>query len=130
MIDKDATGWVIVGVYCDGTGDDGAATRHRPQVIQNYRRLVDVDGTRTWAPIYSAAGENGPRHARRDWLDADDNPAPPFDADARRANDTFTCEQCGFNLPRRWDDIERTLDQAHAVGWGQVVLRQWANRLR
>lgn len=129
MIDKYATGWEIIGVYCDGSGNDGAATRHELRVLQNYRRL-DADGTHTWAPIYTAAGENGPRHARRDWLDGDDRPVHPFATEAARANDTFTCDECGFNLPRRWTDIERVLDQAHAVGWQRVTLRQWANRSR
>jgi hypothetical protein len=28
-----ATDWVVIGIYCDGRGDDGSDTRHAPEPI-------------------------------------------------------------------------------------------------
>ena len=64
--------WVVVGIYCDGSGEDGAATRHDPVPVMNYRRLVDQAGERTWAPIYSSNDVPGPLDNRRVWLDDGD----------------------------------------------------------
>lgn len=117
------TEWVVVGIYCDGT----AAAGHDPTPVANYRRLAGDDG-RVWAPMYSANGHEGPVDNQRVWLDADSNVTAPFTG--RQAHDTFTCRVCGFNLPRRWEDIERVLDAAYDAPRPRIMLREWAGWLR
>jgi len=116
--------WVVIGIYCDGTGRDGSATRHAPVPVMNYRRLVDKAGDRTWAPIYSSNDVHNPLDNRRVWLDGD-----IVSDEGQRAHDTFTCPECGFNLPRRWEDIERILDRAYMLT-DRITLRDWAGWIR
>jgi hypothetical protein len=119
------TDWVVIGIYCDGTGRDGAATRHDPVPVMNYRRLVDTAGERTWAPLYSSNDVQTPLDNKRAWLDGD----TVSDA-GQRATDTFNCPRCGFNLPRRWEDIERILDIAYDLPRPRIMLREWAGWIR
>lgn len=121
------TDWVVVGIYCDGKKDPDS--RHTPEPVINYRRLVDAAGERTWAPLYSSNDQLGPLDNKRVWLDGD----TVTDAFAGgRPHDTFTCplEACEFNLPRRWEDIERVLDIAYELPRPRILLREWAGWLR
>lgn len=113
--------WVVIGIYCDGSGADGAATRHDPNPVMNYRRLEDAAGERVWAPVYSTNDHPGPLDNQRVWLNGDQ---PADDGD--RAHDTFTCGVCRFNLPRRWEDVEQLLDRAYSLPRPRVFLREWA----
>jgi hypothetical protein len=120
--------WTVVGFYCDGPEDD--ARRHEALPIKPYRRMVHEDGTWTWAPLYSS--NDGPGDALRDvrtWLDPADQ-VVSGGMGSNRAVETFNCPECGFNLPRRFEDVAKVLDAAYAVGWTRVTLRQWAARLR
>ncbi len=119
--------WVVIGIYCDGAGRDGAGTRHDAVPVMNYRRMVDKAGERTWAPIYSSNDVLNPLDSQQVWLDDKDTVTAPG---AGRAHDTFTCPQCGFNLPRRWEDTERILDLAYALPRPRIMLREWAGWLR
>lgn len=114
---------VVVGIWCDGDTE-----RHDPVPVFLYRRLVDEkDGSHVWAPVYSTNTHKLVEN-QRVWLDADNNPVPAAQVLAgvdARPHDTFTCSVCGFNIPRRWDDVEKLLDGLYRMPRPRVMLREW-----
>ena len=128
---------VIVGIYCDGT----AGNPHDRQVVANYQRMVGDSGEHAWAPVYSSNDHPGALAPVREWLNIYDQPVQPISpeapnrqrtADLRpvRAVETFHCELCGFNLPRRWDDVQRVLDTAYGLPRPTILLRELARWIR
>jgi hypothetical protein len=125
-----ATDWVVIGIYCDGRDDDD--TRHAPEPIVNYRRVADSGGIHDWAPLHSSNDRSAPLVSRRAWLDANDKVVTerPGMMAGHRAHETFTCPECGYNLPRRWEDVERLLDVAYELPRPRILLREWAGWIR
>jgi hypothetical protein len=127
-----ATEWVVIGIYCDGSGDDGSASRHAPEPVANYRRIADPEVGHLWVPLHSSNDRNAPLVSGREWLnDADEvvQERPGMMA-GHRAHETFTCSVCPFNWPRRWEDVERVLDAAYELPRPRILLREWARWTR
>jgi hypothetical protein len=127
------TDWIVVGIYCDGPGDDGDARRHPPQVVANFRRRLDGDGARYWAKLHTSNDSPEPLNDKLVWLNPDNEvveQAPGGDRRSHRALETFTCSVCGFNLPRRWEDVEKLLATAYDLPRPRVLLREWMNWIR
>jgi len=125
-----ATEWVVMGIYCDGRDDSDS--RHAPEPLANYRRIDDPEVGHLWAPLHSSNDRNAPLVSGRAWLnDADEViPERPGMMAGHRAHETFMCPVCGFNLPRRWEDIERVLDAAYELPRPRILLREWAGWIR
>jgi hypothetical protein len=124
--------WDVVGIYCDGKGDEGDGKRHRPEPIVNYRRLLDDGGKRYWAQLFTSNDRPEPL-SNNDlaWLNGNEVVAPARGDDrGDRAHETFNCPECGFNFPRRWEDVERVLDNAFDANRPRLILREWEKQIR
>lgn len=116
--------WIVIGVYCDGIGKDGAATRHDPVPVFNYRR-VELDDGPWWLPIYSSNDYLLPLDNQQVWLDVDSNVSPHRSSPDDRAHETFQCPNGDLSVRVRWEDVEKALDAAYAVPVPRIMLRQW-----